>query len=56
MQASIGLSDQLTLGHVAELAQDDGIAMRLKFDGPCPRPLNATSGARCWNRLTAATG
>lgn len=37
-QASIGLSDQLTLGHVAELAQDDGIAMRLKFDGPLPTP------------------
>lgn len=37
-QASIGLSDQLTLGHVAELAQDDGIAMRLRFSGPVPAP------------------
>lgn len=37
-QSSIGLSDQLTLGHVAELAQDDGIAMRLRFDGPPPSP------------------
>lgn len=37
-QSSIGLSDQLTLGHVAELAQDDSIAMRLRFDGPPPRP------------------
>lgn len=38
-QAGIGLSDQLTLGHVAELAMDDSIAMRLKFDGP-PPPAN----------------
>ncbi|MGE5451856.1 MAG: transglutaminaseTgpA domain-containing protein [Acidobacteriota bacterium] len=37
-QTSIGLSDQLSLGHVAELAQDDGIAMRLRFDGPPPAP------------------
>ncbi|HET8871752.1 MAG TPA: DUF3488 and transglutaminase-like domain-containing protein, partial [Aquabacterium sp.] len=37
-QTSIGLSDHLSLGHVAELAQDDGIAMRIKFDGPIPEP------------------
>lgn len=36
--ASMGLSDQLSLGHVAELAQDDGIAMRLRFEGPPPPP------------------
>lgn len=37
-QSSIGLSEQLSLGHVAELAQDDGIAMRLRFEGPAPPP------------------
>lgn len=33
-----GLSDRLTLGQVAELAHDDRIAMRLRFDGPAPDP------------------
>lgn len=37
-QSSIGLSDHLSLGHVAELAQDDSIAMRIRFDGPVPKP------------------
>lgn len=37
-RSSIGLSEQLSLGHVAELAMDDGIAMRLKFNGPPPPP------------------
>lgn len=36
--ARTGLSDQLRLGDVAELAQDDSIALRLRFDGP-PPPL-----------------
>ena len=33
-----GLSDRLTLGDVAELAQDDSLALRLQFDGPVPGP------------------
>lgn len=33
-----GLSDRLTLGDVAELAQDDSLALRLQFDGPVPAP------------------
>lgn len=37
-QTGIGLSDHLSLGHVAELAQDDGIAMRLRFEGQPPAP------------------
>lgn len=37
-QARSGLSDSLTLGTVAELALDDSIAMRLRFEGPVPSP------------------
>ena len=33
-----GLSDRLKLGHVSELALDDTIAMRVRFDGTAPRP------------------
>jgi hypothetical protein len=33
-----GLSDQLKLGHVSELALDDTIAMRVRFEGAAPRP------------------
>lgn len=33
-----GLSEQLTLGHVADLALDDSIAMRLRFKGAVPPP------------------
>lgn len=36
--ARTGLSDQLQLGDVAELAQDDSVALRLRFEGP-PPPL-----------------
>jgi transglutaminase-like putative cysteine protease len=36
--ARTGLSDELTLGRVAELAMDDGIAMRLRFSGSPPQP------------------
>ena len=31
-----GLSDKIRLGNVAELAQDDSVAMRIKFDGKPP--------------------
>ncbi|MEX8494410.1 transglutaminaseTgpA domain-containing protein [Sphaerotilus sp.] len=36
--ARTGLSDHLALGDVAELAQDDTLALRLQFDGPVPAP------------------
>jgi transglutaminase-like putative cysteine protease len=36
--ARTGLSEHLHLGGVAEIAADDGIAFRLKFDGPRPAP------------------
>lgn len=31
-----GLSDEMQLGHVAELALDDRVAMRVRFAGPAP--------------------
>lgn len=37
-QATTGLSNTMRMGSVAELAQDDRIAMRLRFDGPAPAP------------------
>lgn len=37
-QASTGLSNTMRMGTMAELAQDDRIAMRLRFDGPPPVP------------------
>jgi protein-glutamine gamma-glutamyltransferase len=36
--SSTGLSDRMRMGTVAELAQDDRIAMRIRFDGPPPPP------------------
>jgi len=36
--ARTGLSEQLSLGRVAELALDDSIAMRLQFEGKAPPP------------------
>ena len=36
-QARTGLSDSLELGSVADLASDDSIAFRLKFDGAVPK-------------------
>ncbi|MFT3666873.1 MAG: DUF3488 and transglutaminase-like domain-containing protein [Piscinibacter sp.] len=33
-----GLSDRLRLGQVAEVASDDRIALRLRFEGEVPRP------------------
>jgi transglutaminase-like putative cysteine protease len=33
-----GLSEHLRLGDVADLALDDRVAMRLRFDGPVPAP------------------
>jgi transglutaminase-like putative cysteine protease len=37
-QASTGLSNTMRMGTMAELAQDDRVAMRLRFDGPAPAP------------------
>ncbi len=36
--SATGLSDRLRLGSVAEIAQDDRIALRLRFDGDPPAP------------------
>ncbi len=36
--SSTGLSDRLRLGSVAEVALDDRIAMRVRFDGDAPAP------------------
>ena len=33
-----GLSNTMSLGGVADLAQDDSVAMRVRFDGPVPPP------------------
>lgn len=57
-----GLSDHLALGDVAELAQDDTLALRLQFDGPVPAPpllyfrgpvLSAPEGSG-WRRQTGS--
>jgi transglutaminase-like putative cysteine protease len=36
--ASTGLSDRMRMGTVAEIAQDDRIALRIRFDGAAPAP------------------
>jgi transglutaminase-like putative cysteine protease len=36
--AKTGLSNSMSLGAVAELAKDDSVALRLKFEGPPPPP------------------
>ena len=36
MAGRSGLSAQMTVGNIASLALDDGIAMRIRFDGPAP--------------------
>ncbi len=33
-----GLSNSMRMGSVAQVAQDDSVAMRLRFDGPVPAP------------------
>ena len=38
--STTGLSDRLRLGSVAEIAQDDRIALRLRFEGAAPPPQN----------------
>jgi protein-glutamine gamma-glutamyltransferase len=57
-----GLSDQLTLGDIAELAQDDSLALRLQFEGAVPAPsqlyfrgpvLSESAGSG-WQRRTRA--
>ena len=37
-QGRTGLSGSLRLGGVASIAEDDSIALRLRFEGPAPRP------------------
>ena len=36
LKGRTGLSDSLSVGQVAELAQDGSVAMRLRFEGPVP--------------------
>ena len=36
MSGRSGLSSNMTVGNIASLALDDGIAMRIRFDGPVP--------------------
>ena len=38
--AKTGLSNSMTMGSVAELALDDGVALRLRFEGEPPPPQN----------------
>jgi transglutaminase-like putative cysteine protease len=37
-QARMGLSNTMRMGSVAEIAQDDSIAMRVRFEGAAPNP------------------
>ena len=37
-QSKTGLSTTMRMGSVAEIAQDDSIALRIRFDGPPPPP------------------
>jgi len=54
-----GLSSSMTLGSVARLAQDDGIALRMRFSGPLPPapdmylrgPVLGSFDGREWKRL-----
>jgi len=36
MSAKTGLSDQLTMGSIGQLIEDDALALRVAFDGPTP--------------------
>jgi len=69
--AATGLSDHIELGTVAELANDESIAFRLRFDGPVPPqdrlyfrgPVLSETDGREWHvssfpalRLRAAAG
>jgi lytic murein transglycosylase B len=57
--ARTGLSGSMRLGAVAEVANDDSIAMRVRFFGPAPRPdqmyfrgpVLSTFDGREWTRL-----
>jgi hypothetical protein len=51
-----GLSGSLRLGGVASVANDDSIAMRVRFFGRVPDPTSCTSAGRCWAPSTAANG
>ncbi|MDE2275795.1 MAG: DUF3488 domain-containing transglutaminase family protein, partial [Burkholderiales bacterium] len=57
--ASTGLSGTLRMGGLAEVAEDDSIALRIRFFGPPPRPdalyfrgpVLSTFDGRAWTRL-----
>lgn len=38
MTGRSGLSASMAVGHIASLALDDSVAMRLRFEGPAPQP------------------
>jgi hypothetical protein len=54
--ARTGLSDHLRLGDVAELAQDDSVALRLRFEGPPRRWPSSICADRCSPATTARAG
>jgi len=57
-----GLSSQMVVGKFASLAQDDSVAMRIRFDGPTPEqstlyfrgPVLSAFDGRTWQVLEAA--
>jgi hypothetical protein len=59
-----GLSDHLELGTVAELANDDSIAFRIRFDGPVPSeaqmyfrgPVLVETDGHVWNAQSLLDG
>jgi len=59
-----GLSDHLELGTVADLADDDSIAFRIRFDGPVPAqaqmyfrgPVLVETDGRVWNAQSLLDG
>jgi Domain of unknown function (DUF3488). len=46
--AKTGLSDKMTVGTIAELALDDSVAFRVRFDGGIPRRQDLYFRGRCW--------
>ena len=59
MAGRTGLSASMQVGSIASLALDDGVAMRIRFDGPAPRqndlyfrgPVLSTLDGREWRAL-----
>lgn len=57
-----GLSDNMTVGRIAQLAKNDAIAMRVRFDGPPPKvsdlyfrgPILSQFDGQTWNPSAVA--